>query len=148
MIQKKVMEEKKCESVDQEVMFTGKVLQLTKFHFKDASGKDRYWEGVEKVAKDRSAGLSQSIKEDSSLVTIPILHRQIMCDCLVLVKQFRAQLKSYTLEFPASIMEMNKNPRDVANKEIQDDTGYTSTVIKHISPPTSLDPGKCVPLSA
>lgn len=142
-IKMKVVDHGVCRSVDQQTMFTGKVLQLTKFHFKDASGKDRFWEGVEKVIKNCSPDLPESIAIDKStgVVTIPILRRQIMCDCLVLVKQFRAQLKSYTLEFPATIMDMNTNPKDAANKEIQDDTGYTSTAIKYISPPTSIDPG-------
>lgn len=143
-VRKKVMERGKCCPVDQQALFTGKVLQLTRFHFKDAAGKDRHWEGVEKVVKNCSPGLPGSIGVDESagVVTIPVLRRQIMCDCLILVKQFRAQLKSYTLEFPARIMDMGTNPRDAANKEIQDGTGYTSTIVKYVSPPTSLDPGK------
>lgn len=128
-----------CEPVDEEPLYTGKVLQLTRFHYRDGAGKDRYWEGVDKVKKFKNA-YKAGTENSTGLVTIAILCRRVMCDCLILVKQFRAQLKSYTLEFPATVMDINGDPEETAHKEIEDDTGYTSTAIKIISPPTSVDP--------
>lgn len=69
------------------------------------------------------------------MATIAVLKRQIRCDCLLLVRQYRAPHKRYTIEFPATVLNCRDTMNDQfiverANREIQDDTGYTSTTIK------------------
>lgn len=78
------------------------------------------------------------------LCTIAVIRKQIMCDCLVLVKQYRAPLKAYTIEFPARVMNDEELPQQLAKEEIKDDTGYTSASVKYVSPLTSLEPGELI----
>ena len=72
---------------------------------------------------------------DTTMATIAVLKRQIRCDCLLLVRQYRAPHQRYTIEFPATVLNCRDTMNDQfiverANREIQDDTGYTSTTIK------------------
>lgn len=129
-----------CAPIEDEKLFTGKQLQMVKFHFTDGVGSLRQQEGVQKVKK-LPLTPSTSIRQ-RNLCTIGILKRQIMCDCLILVKQYRAPMKAYTLEFPAVVADSLGNFEDAVTKEIGDDTGFTATDIKHVSPLTAICPGK------
>jgi hypothetical protein len=142
-----VLNQGTCEPIEEEKLYCGKGLQLKKYHFKDLDGKERAVEGVAKVKRpliedQQSTATADSKSDDTlnALCTIAVLKKQIMCDALILVKQYRAPLKSYTLEFPASVFDTDDNIKKSANIEIEDATGYTSTSVKHISPSTSLDP--------
>jgi ADP-ribose diphosphatase len=44
---------------------------------------------------------------------------------LVLVRQYRHNLKSYQLEFPAGTMHRTEDPRDAALRELAEETGFT-----------------------
>jgi 8-oxo-dGTP pyrophosphatase MutT (NUDIX family) len=44
---------------------------------------------------------------------------------LVLVRQYRHNLKSYQLEFPAGTMHRTEDPRDAALRELMEETGFT-----------------------
>ncbi|RWS24748.1 ADP-ribose pyrophosphatase-like protein [Leptotrombidium deliense] len=137
-------QQKTCKPTKEVKIYSGKSINLTKFHFEDTEGNERVQEGIQRTRKSTSNALGQR-----NVCTIGILKRQIMCDSLVLVKQYRAPLKAYTLEFPARVIEpqgANPNFEDIINREIEDDTGYTSTDIKHISPLTALDPVRLVSL--
>ena len=122
----------------EENLYSSKHVHLTKFIFEDAKGNQKSAEGVQR----RHFNGNQD--DSSNISTIAILRRHILCDCLVLVKQYRPALKGYTLEFPAKIIEhANEQPADqAAIEELRDDTGYRSMVVKHISPETAQDPGK------
>ncbi|RWS09539.1 ADP-sugar pyrophosphatase-like protein [Dinothrombium tinctorium] len=134
-----IVEQKACLPLKEERVFTGRSLQMTRFYFNGPDGKERVQEGIQRVR--RNANIS-SVLGSRNLCTIGILKRQIMCDCLILVKQYRAPLKAYTLEFPARVIDSSSghNLEDIISHEVEDDTGYTSTDIKHISPPTAVDP--------
>lgn len=43
---------------------------------------------------------------------------------LVLVRQYRHNLKSYQLEFPAGTMHQTEDPRDAALRELEEETGF------------------------
>jgi hypothetical protein len=133
-----------CETIEEERLYSGKYLELRKYHFIDARGKERSAEGVHMVKNDAlpstpMANDEQRVKK-GDLCTIAVLRKQIMCDSLVLVKQYRAPLKAYTIEFPATVLDNTATPTKLAAKEIADDTGYSSVVVKYISPLTSLEP--------
>lgn len=139
-----------CETIREEKLHAGKYLELRKYHFKDAQGKERSAEGVHMVQNNVNS-TEQSKKTSNgnglpnklgNLCTIAVIRRQIMCDCLVLVKQYRAPLQAYTIEFPATVLVDKETPAKLATKEIADDTGYSSVNIRRISPLTSLEPGK------
>jgi ADP-ribose pyrophosphatase len=44
---------------------------------------------------------------------------------LVLVRQYRYNLKSYQLEFPAGTMHHAEDPQDAARRELEEETGFT-----------------------
>jgi ADP-ribose pyrophosphatase len=44
---------------------------------------------------------------------------------LVLVRQYRHNLKSYQLEFPAGTMHHTEDPQDAALRELAEETGFT-----------------------
>ena len=48
-----------------------------------------------------------------NLCTIAVLRKQIMCDSLVLTKQYRAPLKAYTIEFPATVSSSSEKAIDL-----------------------------------
>jgi len=100
-----------------------------------------------KTAEYISTMTPPAITNDSRKISsIAILRRHILCDCLVLVKQYRPALKSFTLEFPVKTI-VSKNDLDhedeAAIQDVEEDTGYSSSVVNHISPETALDPGMC-----
>lgn len=101
---------KPCRVLSQDTLHTGKYLQLTKYHFVDSLGNERTAEGVHMVKQvvdqkppRNSNGLIDIPSKLGNLCTIAVLKKQIMCDSLVLTKQYRAPLKAYTIEFPATV---------------------------------------------
>ena len=134
--------------VKEEVLYLSKSIQLTEYTFEDENGKaksaevihKRYMVGVNNNNNNNSN--SNDVQEDT-ILSIAILKRHCLCDCLILVRQYRPTLKSYALEFPARIIEQRYSDKsgDEAAKEIEENTGYGSTKIKYITPQTATDPG-------
>jgi len=128
-----------CQPKNEEILFSGNNLQVNRYYYTDSKGALCSWEGVEKLNDNSSTG-----QTDTTMCTIAVLKRQIRCDCLLLVRQYRAPHQRYTIEFPATVLNCRDTLNDQfiverANREIQDDTGYTSTTIKHVSPATAMD---------
>ncbi|XP_054158768.1 ADP-sugar pyrophosphatase-like [Oppia nitens] len=138
--------------LSEKLLFTGKSLQLSKYTFEDDSGNRK---SAEIIRKKYTIGNNQQSTEDTvSVLSIAILRQHIRCDCLLLIKQYRPTLKAYALEFPAKIVEhtaideksdeeSDEETGEVAIEDIENNTGYKSTDIHHISPETALDPELC-----
>lgn len=123
--------------IAEERLYAGKTLQLTKFRYEDSLGRERFSEGIQ---RRQTNGNTNSHGECIS--SIAILRRHILCDCLVLAKQYRPALKAFTLEFPSKLHPQDANADEAAREELKNDTGYTSTTVKHVSTSTANDPGK------
>ena len=54
-------------------------------------------------------------------VTVVALSRD---DRFILVRQFRPAVEGYTLEFPAGHLDAGESPKDSANRELIEETGY------------------------
>lgn len=99
---------KPCLALNSETLYSGKYLELSKYIFQDSAGNMRSAEGVHMVrnAVDLKPKISGGLvlpNKVGNLCTIAVLRKQIMCDSLVLTKQYRAPLRAYTIEFPATV---------------------------------------------
>lgn len=105
---------KHCQPLSTDKLHTGKYLELNRYSFQDSAGNTRSAEGVHMVMnavdqKPQKKGLPAILPTKlGNLCTIAVLKRQIMCDSLVLTKQYRAPLQKYTIEFPASVSILQK----------------------------------------
>lgn len=99
---------KPCFPLNSETLHGGRYLELNKYIFQDSTGSTRSAEGVHMVknvidAKHKINGGLTLRNKVADLCTIAVLRKQIMCDSLVLTKQYRAPLRAYTIEFPATV---------------------------------------------
>ena len=53
-------------------------------------------------------------------------------NCLILVKQFRKPIERFLLEIPAGKLEVNEEPRETANRELKEETGYSSNKMEYL----------------
>ncbi|XP_069141877.1 ADP-sugar pyrophosphatase-like [Argopecten irradians] len=118
--------------VKEEEVARCKWLALNKITYVDARGKERLWEAVKRTTKTESGC--------DAVCVVAILKRLLKFDSLVLVKQYRPPMKTFTLEMPAGLMDKNETPEQTAIRELKEETGYTATA-KHTSPITCMDPG-------
>lgn len=56
----------------------------------------------------------------------------IISDKIILVKQYRYPIKSYSLELPAGHMKSGETPEECALRELKEEIGYTANNIKKI----------------
>jgi ADP-ribose pyrophosphatase len=60
---------------------------------------------------------------------------------VVMVKQFRPACETYTLEFPAGLVDPGEVPRDTVLREMLEETGYVTDIVYDL-PPVISDPGR------
>lgn len=123
----------KATVVNQETLYKGKWLSFEKVTYQTAGGSQRTWEAVQRTTQ-HSNGMADAV------AMVAVLKRLIHYDCIVLVKQFRPAVKSYTIEFPAGLIDQGENATDSALRELKEETGYSGTV-QSVSPALSLDSG-------
>jgi len=75
----------------------------------------------------------ESQREEDKYYRITGLNSAITClldgDAnVLLVRQYRPSLETYTLEFPAGGIDDGEKPRDAARREIREETGYASRI--------------------
>lgn len=156
----------------EEVLYESNAIQLSECTYSDLDGNEKTIPVIHKRhpsrknTLDRSPSIVESSNSSSAgILSIGILRRHILCDCLILVKKYRPSLKSYVLEFPAKIVETtpagvplhalsNSNLSstsdsesdhssivgDMAVQNVEENTGYRSTQIQWVSPETAMEP--------
>uniref|UniRef100_A0A131Y0B8 Putative nucleoside diphosphate-sugar hydrolase of the mutt nudix family n=1 Tax=Ixodes ricinus TaxID=34613 RepID=A0A131Y0B8_IXORI len=130
----KRIDKKKFTHVSSEEIARGEHMSLSKYKYVDASGTQKIWEVAERCHKTKNT-------DADSVCALPILHRMLKYDCLVLVKQYRPSVKAFTLELPAGIVESPEtSSQQSALRRLNSQTGYTSTGVKQVSPLTASDP--------
>lgn len=53
-------------------------------------------------------------------------------NCLVLVKQYRKAIDNFVLELPAGLVEPNEDPREAAERELQEEIGCKPGKMKYL----------------
>ena len=105
---------------------------LKKIDYIDQTGKSRTWE----VATRKTRG---STGVDAVAMGNVLLHPSKPPSTLLVI-QYRPPLDSYTVEWPAGLIDANETPEEAAVREFKEETGYDCKLID-MSPPQSADPG-------
>lgn len=119
--------------VKEEVIASGKWVKLEKTTYVDPAGNTRTWETAKRTTR-------QSNTEADGVGIIALLKRTLHRDCVVMVKQFRPPMASFTLEFPAGLIDEGESAETAALRELKEETGYKGEVVG-VTPVTCLDPG-------
>lgn len=67
------------------------------------------------------------IEKTPVVVVLPIFSNRIM-----MVKQYRYPIRSYSLELPAGHIKANETPEECAIRELKEETGFTTNKIKKL----------------
>lgn len=109
-----------------------KHITLQKVEYVDQVGKERIWEVA--IRKNRGkAGV------DAVAVGNVVLHPS-RPPSTILVIQYRPPLDSYTIEWPAGLIDAGETAEQAAVREFKEETGYDCQVLS-ISPVQAADPG-------
>lgn len=119
--------------IKEEPVAEGRWLKLEKTTYVDPAGNTRTWETVKRTTRRANT-------EADGVGIIALLKRTLHKDCVVMVKQFRPPLGSYTLEFPAGLIDEGESVETAALRELKEETGYKGEVVR-VTPVTCLDPG-------
>ncbi|XP_071057840.1 ADP-sugar pyrophosphatase isoform X2 [Pseudochaenichthys georgianus] len=119
--------------VKEELMAAGQWLKLEKMTYVDCSGSTRTWETVKRTTRLTNPSAD-------AVGVIALLKRTLHKDCVVMVKQFRPPMGSYTLEFPAGLIDERESAEVAALRELKEETGFRGEVVG-VTPVTCLDPG-------
>jgi len=94
----------------------------------------RCWEYV-----GRTTRLKES--DTDGVTTIAIYRRMLHYDVIVLIRQYRPALKTYTIEFPTGLLEQGETcPENAALRVLKKETGWIGQVT-HMSSSNAVDPG-------
>lgn len=127
-----------------------KWITLKKITYTDQTGKSRTWESATRKTRSAKAGVdavamgnillppknpSSSSTSSSSTTTAS------MPASTMLVIQYRPPLDSYTVEWPAGLIDQGEDAETAAVREFREETGYDVTRVLSVSPPQAADPG-------
>ena len=107
------------------VLHAGRALELLAIDWRDADGRARVWETVERVG-GRGA-----------VVIVPWL---VPSQRLLLIRQHRPPARGVVIEFPAGLIDPGEAPEAAARRELLEETGYRGEV-KRVTAPTFASPG-------
>lgn len=123
---------KECKVIQEKELTRGKWLYLSNHHWTDHTGKERIWEVVGRTTKGP--------QDQDCVAVVAIVSRSGHPDAMLLIKQFRPPLKSYTIEMPAGLVDNGETIETAALRELKEETGYSGS-ITGIGRNVSLDPG-------
>lgn len=105
---------------------------LKKIEYIDQIGKPRTWEVASRKTRGK-AGV------DAVAMGNVLLHPS-KPPSTMLVIQYRPPLDSFTVEWPAGLIDADETVEEAAVREFKEETGYDCRVLD-VSPPQAADPG-------
>ena len=103
----------------------GDWLRLDRIQYRDSTGRVRTWETASRQ------------RQQGAVLMIPVLRPS---GRFVLIRQFRAPVNAFVLEFPAGLIDPGEDPAATATRELLEETGYRGT-IAWMGSPTLSSPG-------
>ncbi|KAH7376852.1 NUDIX domain-containing protein [Plectosphaerella cucumerina] len=107
-------------------------ITLKRIDYVDQVGKARTWEVAERKTRGK-AGV------DAVAMGNILLHPSRPPSTMVVI-QYRPPLDSYTVEWPAGLIDAEETAEQAAVREFKEETGYDCRVLS-VSPPQAADPG-------
>ncbi|KUI72135.1 putative Nudix hydrolase P35G2.12 [Cytospora mali] len=116
-----------------------KWVALKKITYTDQTGKSRTWESA--TRKTRSAKAGVDAVAIGNILLPPPARTKTAPASTMLVIQYRPPLDSYTVEWPAGLVDQGEEAEAAAVREFKEETGYDVTRVLSVSPPQAADPG-------
>lgn len=69
-----------------------------------------------------------------AVVVVPVLHEAGREPRLVLIREYRVPVGGYLYALPAGLLDAGEQPEDAARRELLEETGFTATAVKRVSP--------------
>lgn len=109
-----------------------KWVTLQKVEYVDQVGKERTWEVATRKTRGK-AGV------DAVAMGNILLHPSRPPSTMIVI-QYRPPLDSYTVEWPAGLIDADETAEEAAVREFKEETGYDCRVLS-VSPVQAADPG-------
>jgi ADP-ribose pyrophosphatase len=77
---------------------------------------------------DKKYSKREIVEHPGAVAIVPVTDD----NCIILVKQFRKPVEKSLLEIPAGKLEINEEPRETANRELKEETGYVSNKMEYL----------------
>lgn len=113
--------------------------------YTDQTGRSRTWEAAERKTRAAKAGVD-AVAIGNILLPPPSQGQgqgqgNKTPVSTMLVIQYRPPLDSYTVEWPAGLIDEGETAEQAARREFKEETGYDVTRVLSVSPPQAADPG-------
>lgn len=117
---------------------------LKRINYTDQTGKSRTWESAVRKTRSAKSGVDAVAIGNILLPHTASSSSQSKAQqpvSTMLVIQYRPPLDSYTVEWPAGLIDADETAEQAARREFKEETGYEVTRVLSVSPPQAADPG-------
>jgi 8-oxo-dGTP pyrophosphatase MutT (NUDIX family) len=105
--------------MNKETIGKGKFLQLNRLTYTNKNGSEQVWESVERTKNAKAVCIIPYVLDEGKFV---------------LIRQFRAPVDNYVIEFPAGMIDKGETPEEAAIRELREETGLEGKVIRTTPP--------------